>query len=816
MVPGTSRLTGVPGTGLKTGKMEKRPVTGVIGTGYKAPGTARNGGRGAGFIAVEQAEFGREDNAINQAKDKEKKVNALLEESTELALNGSAVKALEKAKEAAKQESALYLYREKHGHGDDNNPDLTYSVTLQLALVYQKNGQHDDALNQYNKIVKNKDYVQAGRLRVNMGNIYFELGEYESANKMYKMALDQVPTKHKELKAKVQSNIGNALVKLGQYQEAVEAYEQVLDMSNTAIEAAFNLLVCYYALGEPGQMKKTFARLLGIRPFGLDPDLDLLPEDDEENADPDSPEAFLKKDTLSAKIRALRAQIVSRIVTSAKLISPVIESDWETGYDTLIGLLKSSVYTDVVAELEMSKAMTYLRLKDFDAAIEALKAFEKQDGDMVSTAANNLSFLYFLEKDYANALKYARRALGANRYNAKAIVNEGNCSFVSGDLKTAAAMYKRALGVEADCVEAMYNLGLTQRKLGDGDGALATFDKLHSIVPSSPEIAFQLATLYEAKGELHKSAQVFNVLTGLVPTDPGMLARLGSVQASIGDEAAGLQAHSEAARYYPVDMDTLAWLGTYHINRGGFDKATEFFKRASRVKPYEAKWTLMVAHCHRKAGLVDDALRVYQDVESRFLDDPEALNHVLKAYQDLGRTERVADVAAALKRAQSKAAAKAAAGGGRGGATKGAGSDAPENLKFSAESDVSSGGTGYGASSGTMRAGAPSGGGGNKGSSSVSWEGVTVNSSNGIAVGGGSGGSLGVGHGGSNAPQDMGMSSPLAKREFGEAPPVHDPILGAAALEKLPDNRPAPKIAGSKKDDDDWGDDPLGDDLLPM
>ena len=41
-------------------------------------------------------------------------------------------------------------------------------------------------------IVKNKAYTQSGRLRVNMGNIYFEQKKYTGAIKMYRMALDQV------------------------------------------------------------------------------------------------------------------------------------------------------------------------------------------------------------------------------------------------------------------------------------------------------------------------------------------------------------------------------------------------------------------------------------------------------------------------------------------------------------------------------------------------------------------------------------------------------------------------------------------------
>ena len=38
-------------------------------------------------------------------------------------------------------------------------------------------------------------FNNAGRLRVNMGNIYFKLGQYAKAIKFYRMALDQVSGK---------------------------------------------------------------------------------------------------------------------------------------------------------------------------------------------------------------------------------------------------------------------------------------------------------------------------------------------------------------------------------------------------------------------------------------------------------------------------------------------------------------------------------------------------------------------------------------------------------------------------------------------
>jgi intraflagellar transport protein 88 len=42
--------------------------------------------------------------------------------------------------------------------------------------------------------------LKTGRLRVNMGNIYYEQGKLPQAIKHYRMALDQVPITHKEMR----------------------------------------------------------------------------------------------------------------------------------------------------------------------------------------------------------------------------------------------------------------------------------------------------------------------------------------------------------------------------------------------------------------------------------------------------------------------------------------------------------------------------------------------------------------------------------------------------------------------------------------
>ncbi|RKO84222.1 hypothetical protein BDK51DRAFT_35234 [Blyttiomyces helicus] len=186
-----------------------RPMTSVRGAGYSSrgrPGMSagqsfdpfNQAGRTPGGAGLSQPESQPEE----QLKQLEKKVNLLIEESTLLAATGHLQQSLEKAKEAGKRERQLSKQRDQSGLADSANPttDITYAVLFNLANQYHANKMFQEALNTYAVIVKNKLFNQPGKLRVNMGNIYFEMRKFGQAVKMYRMALDQIPSSNKDIR----------------------------------------------------------------------------------------------------------------------------------------------------------------------------------------------------------------------------------------------------------------------------------------------------------------------------------------------------------------------------------------------------------------------------------------------------------------------------------------------------------------------------------------------------------------------------------------------------------------------------------------
>ena len=116
-----------------------------------------------------------------------------------------------------------------------------------------------------------------------------------------------------------------------------------------------------------------------------------------------------------------------------------------------------------------------------------------------------------------------------NRYNAKALVNKGNCMLMRGEIEHARQMYQEAMGAEADCLEAIYNLGVVSKRVGEHASALGLFEKLHAIIPNSVEVMWQIADLFDVSNQARSAIKWFKILNVRVPSDPSVFARLGNI-----------------------------------------------------------------------------------------------------------------------------------------------------------------------------------------------------------------------------------------------------------------------------------------------
>ncbi|XP_030800002.1 intraflagellar transport protein 88 homolog isoform X3 [Camarhynchus parvulus] len=638
-----------------------RPMTGTIQDGISRPMTAvqaagytKAAARGSSFDPLGQArgpasplEKKTSDSLEEKMRQLEKKVNELVEESCVANSCGDLKLALEKAKEAGRQERELLRQREQIAPPESINLDLTYTVLLNLASQYVANEMYAEALTTYQVIVKNKMFSNGGILKVNMGNIYLKQRNYSKAIKFYRMALDQITSSHKQMRIKIMENIGVAFIKTGQYVDAISSFEEIMNISPN-LKAGFNLILCYFAIGNGEQMKKAFKNLIEV-PLEVDYEDKYISLNDDLHTN--LLIEAIKNDSLSQIERERKSLAEEYIMTAAKLIAPAIETSFAVGYDWCVDAVKDSHYVELANDLEINKATTYLRQQNFNQALETLKMFEKKDSRVKSAAATNLSFLYYLGNELEQATNYADLAVNSDRYNPAALTNKGNTVFANGDCEKAAEFYKEALRNDSLCTEALYNLGLAYKKLNRIDEALDCFLKLHAILPNNAQVLYQLASIYQIMEDPNQAIEWLLQLISVVPTDPHVLSKLGNLYDTEGDKSQAFHYYCESYRYFPSNIEVIEWLGAYYIDTQFCEKAIEYFERAALILPTQVKWQLMVASCYRRSGNYQKALEKYKVIHRKFPENVECLRFLVRLCTDMGLKE-VQEYITKLKKAE--------------------------------------------------------------------------------------------------------------------------------------------------------------------
>jgi intraflagellar transport protein 88 len=150
---------------------------------------------------------------------------------------------------------------------------------------------------------------------------------------------------------------------------------------------------------------------------------------------------------------------------------------------------------------------------------------------------------------------------------------------------------------------------------------------------------WQLGDVHEKLGNNAKAQEWFSLLVTSPKgrqTDPGVLARIANLFNKNGDETQAFHYNLEAHKYWPVDMNVITWLGIYYVKQEMYEAAMPFFDRAAQIEPKEVKWRLMVASCWRRMGDFSRALKVYEDIHQKHPNDIECVRYLITICKEMG------------------------------------------------------------------------------------------------------------------------------------------------------------------------------------
>ncbi|XP_058800592.1 intraflagellar transport protein 88 homolog isoform X2 [Phymastichus coffea] len=653
--------TGRPGTGALS-----RPMTAVRGAGFTSAARQAFDPLNMGSAMRNfPSEAEKEETPEEKIKQAERRIMTLIEESAKAAYEKNVKVALERAREASSRERALITFQEQAGLSDSHNINLTFAVIFNLACQYSNNGMYPDAIKTYQAITKNGNFSNSARLKMNIGNIYVKMGDLPQAIKMYRMALDQTTTAQKYLRIKIMHNIGMLFVQMGRLEEAANSFEWVM-REKPDLKAGMHAILCHFALSHTDKMKKGFLELLDV-PLHID-------HDDKYSISTDDIAAnilneIVKSDDLSKLERELKAHAEKTILNAANLIAPVIEETLAEGFAWCADAIKSSAYSPLATNLEINKAMVFLHNRQVRMAIDSLKVFENQDTKINSSASTVLSFIHFLRGEYDLAEKYAEAAKSADNYNAAAYVNLSACSIIKHEFDNAKNLLSSALEHDPNHVQALYNLGLVYKKQRLLDEALECFWKLKNIIQYDPLTLYQIGHVYQLSGDVEPASEWYNQLLGIIPSDPGLLQKLGEMYDNVQDKQLAYQYYSDSYRFYPANFKVIDWIGSYFISMQVAEKAIVYFQEAVELAPDQPKWRLLVAACLRKIGQFQEAFAAYKTIHQRFPDNIECLKFLVRISNDLGLNKDAQTYASELRKAEKAKENKERQGSGRPGTT---------------------------------------------------------------------------------------------------------------------------------------------------
>jgi intraflagellar transport protein 88 len=377
----------------------------------------------------------------------------------------------------------------------------------------------DEAKQIYQEILSQDNYytpgIQYQRIRVNLGNLYFKSNELKKAITEWKRAVDKINKDNKELRANILRSIANAYIRLGNYNDAIDNYSESMKLYPN-VQTAMNLLLCFLVVDKVDNTKNVFNVMLDVAAFA-EREVDNKDEGNK-NIDPLTEYQVMKK-----------KENTNIIVNIALVMTHYLDKDPLVAFDYIIESIKRNGVKDILNEIEMAKAMHFLKKRDVEKTITIMKSFENKNKKLISRVANNISFLYFVENDVNNAEKYANLALENERYNHKALVNKGNIHFIKDDYLKAKEYYLEAIGVQSDCIEAIYNLGMVNIRMESYYEAIQAFEKLNTVVPQIPEVLYKIAKLYEFMKQYEDAVKYFSLLLVQLPNDPTLLSSIGSL-----------------------------------------------------------------------------------------------------------------------------------------------------------------------------------------------------------------------------------------------------------------------------------------------
>ena len=112
---------------------------------------------------------------------------------------------------------------------------------------------------------------------INIARIHYLKGDLNSANKLWRKALDCLPPEAIPLRVAIMHNIGQSFMQLSKYKHAMQYFGVIVHERSSSpfeagdtvvLSASLHKMLCHYFLKQYEELKSEFERLLTLNPIG--------------------------------------------------------------------------------------------------------------------------------------------------------------------------------------------------------------------------------------------------------------------------------------------------------------------------------------------------------------------------------------------------------------------------------------------------------------------------------------------------------------------------------------------------------------------
>ncbi|MDK2772326.1 MAG: tetratricopeptide repeat protein, partial [Flavobacterium sp.] len=495
----------------------------------------------------------------------------------------------------------LLDYRGKKGKW--NNTDF-----YQLGYTYYKNGDFENAISQFNKIINGQDSV-AQNAYYHLAECYLKTNRKQEALNAFKTASEM------EFDLKIQEdaflNYAKLSYELGNpYQSVPEVLNAYLaKYPNTAYKQEINnLLISSYITS------KNYTEAL----------------------------ALLEKN------KTAENRLAYQKVAFYRGLELYTDGDYQGAYSLFKKSISENKDQKFTARATFWKAETEYNLEQYNEAMLSFKQFmgynEAASTPEFSNVNYNLAYSYFKLKEYENAIKYFTDFLATvkndNVRKTDAYLRLGDCNFISAKYWPAMDAYNKAIDMNgAHSDYAAFQKGISYGFVGKNDRKIEDLEAFAKKYPNSQyadDALYELGNTYTNENNESKAIATYDKLIANYSSSSyksKSILKQGLIYYNNNKSEPALVKFKKVAADFPNSPEALQAVATarlIYVDNGRIDEYTEWVSTLSYVEVSNADLDNTTYESAEKQYLMNNTKQAISGFSSYVAKFPNGL-HALKA-----------------------------------------------------------------------------------------------------------------------------------------------------------------------------------------